>query len=286
MNTSAIRYGFGLLLLLFVSTVWAEISIPKLSQRVTDVTATLSEAQRAGLEEKLAAFEAQKGSQIAVLIVSTTQPQDIAEYGIQVADLWQIGRKKIDDGIIVIVAKDDHKLRIEVGRGLEGVIPDVIAKRIIADVITPYFKAGDFAGGIDAGVTQIIKLVDGETLPAPSTQSVGQQGSNEGGYLFVLIAGLFAGSVLSSIFGRVMGGTIAGFGSAALVSILFGLGIAAAIVGFMVFFMVGVGGNGGGWSNGGGFGRGGGSGWGGGSTGGGFGGGGGGFGGGGASGSW
>ncbi|SJM94803.1 TPM domain-containing protein [Crenothrix polyspora] len=280
------RYGFSLLLLLFITTVWAEISIPQLSQRVTDITGTLSASQLTGLEEKLAAFEAQKGSQIAVLIVPTTQPQDIAEYGIQVADLWQIGRNKIDDGIIVIVAKDDHKLRIEVGRGLEGVIPDVIAKRIIADVITPYFKTGDFAGGIDAGVSQIIKLVNGEELPAPKAKVGGGQHVDEGGYVFILIAGLFVGSVLSSIFGRVMGGTLAGIGSAVLVSVLFGLGIAAVIVGIMVFFMIGVGGNGGGWSNGGG-GFGGNSRWGGGSSGGGsWGGGGGGFGGGGASGSW
>jgi uncharacterized protein len=270
--------------LLFISTVWAELAIPKLSQRVTDITGTLTAAQLAGLEEKLTAFEAQKGSQIAVLIVPTTQPQDIAEYGIQVADLRQIGRKNIDDGIIVIVAKDDHKLRIEVGRGLEGVIPDVIAKRIISDIITPYFKAGDLAGGIDAGVTQIIKLVNGEELPAPKVQANSPQGG-EGGYLFILIAGLFAGSVLSSIFGRVMGGMMAGIGSAAMVALLFGLGIAAVIVGILVFFMIGVGNNGGGWSNGGGFGRSGG--WGGGSSGSSsWGGGGGGFGGGGASGSW
>ncbi|WP_394751737.1 TPM domain-containing protein [Crenothrix sp.] len=283
MTPSYIRYGLSLLLLLFISTVWAEIAVPKLSQRVTDLTGTLSTAQIAGLDEKLAALETQKGSQIAVLIIPTTQPQDIAEYGIQVADLWRIGRKNIDDGLILIVAKDDRKLRIEVGRGLEGVIPDVIAKRIISDVITPYFKAGDFVGGIDAGVSQLIKLIEGEELPAPKAQANGQQGG-EGGYLFILIAGLFAGSVLSAIFGRVMGGTIAGLGSAALVALLFGLGIAAVIVGIMVFFMIGVGRNGGGWSNGGGFG--GGGGWGGGSSGGSWGGGGGGFGGGGASGSW
>uniref|UniRef100_UPI0011784ABF TPM domain-containing protein n=1 Tax=Crenothrix polyspora TaxID=360316 RepID=UPI0011784ABF len=265
MTASYIRYGLSLFLLLFISTVWAEISVPKLSQRVTDLTGTLTATQVAGLEEKLAALEAEKGSQIAVLIIPTTQPQDIAEYGIQVADLWRIGRKNIDDGLILIVAKNDRKLRIEVGRGLEGVIPDVIAKRIIADVITPYFKAGDFGGGIDVGVSQLIKLINGEELPAPKAQANGQQGG-EGGYLFILIAGLFVGSMLSAIFGRFMGGMIAGIGSATLVSLLFGLGIAAVIVGIMVFFMIGVGRNGGGWSNGGGFG--GGSSWGGGSSGG------------------
>jgi hypothetical protein len=119
-----------------------------LSRPVTDLTATLSAEQVATLENKLTAFEAKKGSQIAVLIVPTTQPEDIAQFGIRVADAWKVGRKKIDDGVILIVAKDDRRLRLEVGYGLEGAIPDAIAKRVIAETITPYFKAGDFYGGI------------------------------------------------------------------------------------------------------------------------------------------
>jgi uncharacterized protein len=281
--SSRVRYGLSLLLLLFITSVWAELVVPKLSQRVTDLTGTLSAAQISSLETKLAAFETKKGSQIAVLIVPTTQPEDIAEYGIQVADLWQIGRKGVDDGVIFIIAKDDHKLRLEVGRGLEGVIPDAIAKRIIAETVTPYFKAGDFFGGIDAGVSQLMSLIDGEELPEPKVQANGQ--SDEGGYLFILVAGLFAGSILTTIFGRLTGGIIAGVGSAAVVALLFGLGLAALVIGFIVFFMIGAGGGGGGWSNGGGFGRGGGGSWGGGGSSS-WGGGGGGFGGGGASGSW
>ena len=115
----------------------------------------------------MAAFEAKKGSQIAVLIVPTTQPEDIAQFGIRVAEAWKIGRKNVDDGVILIVAKEDRKLRLEVGYGLEGAIPDAIAKRVIAETITPFFKKGDYAGGIDAGVTQLMQLIEGETLPEP-----------------------------------------------------------------------------------------------------------------------
>jgi len=154
--------------LLFCLTAEAVVGVPELSSRVTDLTATLSAEQVSALENKLAAFEAKKGSQIAVLMVPTTQPKDIAEFGIEVADLWQIGRKGVDDGVILIVAKDDRKLRLEVGYGLEGVIPDAVAKRVIAETITPYFKGGDYAGGIDAGITQLMALIEGEALPAPS----------------------------------------------------------------------------------------------------------------------
>lgn len=281
--TFAKSWSLGWLILLCqLTSALAYVEIPKLSSRVTDLTSTLSTDQVQALESKLAAFEAKKGSQIAVLIVSTTQPEDIAEFGIKVADLWRIGRKGVDDGLILIIAKNDRKLRLEVGYGLEGVIPDAIAKRIIAETITPYFKAGDFIGGIDAGVDQIMGLIDGETLPAPVQQPASQQ--NEGSFLFLLFGGLFAGSLLSSMFGRVAGGLLAGFGSAAIASLFMGFGIAAIMVGLIVFFLISARftGGGGGWSNGGGGYYGGGS-SGGSSS---WGGGGGGFGGGGASGSW
>lgn len=160
-----IHYAVGLFLLLFVTTLWAEIAVPPLSKHVTDLTATLTAEQISSLEDKLAAFETSKGSQIAVLILPTTQPEDIGAFGIRVADSWKIGRKAVDDGVILLVAKDDHKLRIEVGRGLEGVIPDAIAKRVIEEIITPKFKENDFMGGIDAGVSQLIGLIAGEKLP-------------------------------------------------------------------------------------------------------------------------
>jgi len=273
-----VRYGFGVSLLLFCMTAWAVVGVPELSSRVTDLTATLSAEQATALENKLAAFEAKKGSQIAVLIVPTTQPKDIAEFGIEVADLWQVGRKGVDDGVILIVAKDDRKLRLEVGYGLEGVIPDAVAKRVIAETITPHFKEGDYAGGIDAGITQLMALIGGEALPAPPESS--SEGLGEGAFIFILMGGLIAGFVLSAMLGRVMGGMLAGLGSGLLAALIFGLAFSAAIfVGLMVFFIVGVRSTGGrGWSSGGGFG---------GSSGGGsWSGGGGRFGGGGASGSW
>lgn len=264
------RYGLGLFLLFFTAA-WAQVPVPDLSQRVTDLTATLSAEQVSALENKLAAFEAEQGSQIAVLIIPSTQPEDIAQFGIRVADAWKIGRKNVDDGVILIVAKDDRKLRLEVGYGLEGAIPDAIAKRVIAETITPYFKNGDFSGGIDAGVTQLMQLmqlIEGESLPAPVKEPDGQL--DEGIFMFILFGGLIAGFVLSAMLGRVMGGMLAGLGSGVVVALLFGLGFAAVMVGLMVFFIVGVQHRGGtGWTSGGG--------------GGGFGGG---FGGGGASGSW
>ncbi|MGJ0516374.1 MAG: TPM domain-containing protein [Methylomicrobium sp.] len=273
------RYGVGLCLLLFFTAAGALVPIPDLSHRVTDLTSTLSAEQASALENKLAAFEARQGSQIAVLIVPTTQPEDIAQFGIRIGDAWKIGRKNVDDGVILIVAKDDRKLRLEVGYGLEGAIPDAIAKRVIAETITPYFKAGDFPGGIDAGVTQLMRLIEGESLPPPKKAPEG--GAAGGSFMFVLFGGIMVGFVLSAMLGRVMGGMLAGLGTGAVGALLFGLGFAAVIIGLMVFFIVGVRQRGyGGWSSGGGFGGGygGGGSWGGG--------GGGRFGGGGASGSW
>ncbi|MGZ8184333.1 MAG: TPM domain-containing protein [Methylobacter sp.] len=276
-----VRYGFGIILLLFFTTVWAQVEIPELSHRVTDLTATLSIQQATALENRLAAFEAEKGSQIAILIVPTTQPEDIAQFGIRVAEAWKVGRKNVDDGVILIVAKEDRKLRLEVGYGLEGAIPDAIAKRVIAETITPFFKIGDYAGGIDAGVTQLMQLIEGETLPVPD--NVPSARLNEGTFMFIRFGGLIAGFVLSAMMGRIMGGMLAGLGTGAVAALFFGLSFAVVLIGLMVFFIVGVRHRGGGgWSSGGGgfggFGGGSGGSWGGG--------GGGSFGGGGASGSW
>ena len=278
-----VRYGFGIFLLLFFTALWSLAGIPDLSHPVTDLTATLNSEQSAALENKLAAFESKKGSQIAVLIVPTTQPEDIAQYGIRVAEAWKIGRKNVDDGVIFIVAKDDRKLRLEVGYGLEGAIPDAIAKRVIAETITPFFKKDDYAGGIDAGVNQLMQLIEGESLP-PLVEGTNTQ-LDEGAFMFILIGGLIAGFVLSAMLGRVMGGMLAGLGSGVVAALFFGLSFAAVLIGLMVFFIVSIRnrGGGGGWSSGGGFG---GGGFGGGSGGSWGGGGGGSFGGGGASGSW
>ena len=277
---SRTQIASGFLLLLWMLTAWAQVAVPSLSRRVTDLTATLSADQVAALENKLAAFEAQKGSQIAVLIVPTTQPDDIAQFGIRVADQWKIGRKKIDDGVILIVAKDDRQLRIEVGYGLEGAIPDAIAKRVIAETITPFFKTGDFYGGIDAGVQQLMRLIEGEPLPPPASSDRG--GGNDGAFVILIIGGIVAGWLLSILMSRPAAGGIAALGSGAVGAFL--LGFTPLLLFIAVFVFAGVASGfrrGGGWSSGGGGGFGGG-GFGGGS----WGGGGGGFGGGGASGSW
>lgn len=278
MNRRA-RTALGFFLLLCALSAWAQVAVPELSRRVTDLTATLSTDQVAALEGKLAAFEAKKGSQIAVLIVPTTQPEDIAQFGIRVAEQWKIGREKADDGVILIVAKNDRTLRLEVGYGLEGAIPDAIAKRVIAETITPFFKTGDFYGGIDAGVAQLMQLIEGEPLPPPARA---QDGGGEASFVLLIVGGLVAGWLLSLLMSRPAAGGLAALGSGAAGAMLLGLSPVLFIV--VVFVFAGVAGgfrHGGGWSSGGG-------GWtgGGGFGGGSWGGGGGGFGGGGASGSW
>ena len=250
--------------------------MPELSRRVTDLTATLSADQVAALDGKLAAFEAQKGSQIAVLILPTTQPEDIAQFGIRVAERWKIGRAKVDDGVILIVAKDDRTLRLEVGYGLEGAIPDAIAKRVIAETITPYFKAGDFYGGIDAGVQQLMRLIEGEPLPPPSAL---EKNGDDSAFVMLIVGGIVAGWLLSMLMSRPAAGGVAALGSGAVGALLLGFTPVLLFIAVFVFAGVATGFHrGGGWSSGGGggFGGGGGS----------WGGGGGGFGGGGASGSW
>ena len=152
-------------LLFSVSLSMAEVAVPALKSRVTDLTGTLAANETAQLEQRLAAFEARKGSQIAVLIVPTTQPETIEQYSIRVAEAWKLGRKGIDDGALLLIAKQDRTVRIEVGYGLEGVLPDALAKRIVDEVIVPEFKQGNFAGGIDAGIEQMMSVVEGEPLP-------------------------------------------------------------------------------------------------------------------------
>src|SRR5947209_7972198 len=163
---NAARASLLALLLAFAFAALADVAVPPLTGRVVDRTATLGSGDIAALDKTLRDFEARKGSQIAVLIGPTTQPETIEQYSIRVAEAWKIGRKKIDDGAILVVAKDDRKLRIEVGYGLEGALTDVTSKRIIDEEITPKFKSGDFAGGISAGVNRMIRVIDGEKLPA------------------------------------------------------------------------------------------------------------------------
>ncbi len=264
-----------------LSSAYAEVPVPALTGHVIDKTTTLSAEQASRLEQALSAFESRKGSQVAVLIVPSTEPEAIEQYSIRVAEAWKLGRKKVDDGAILLIAKNDRALRIEVGYGLEGVLTDVTSKRIIEEVITPYFKQGDFDAGITAGVQKIMSVIDGETLPPPQphVNKVSEKGSQSLPVL-VLIA-IAVSAVLRAIFGRFLGALATGGVVAFMVWIfihVFGFAILAGLAAF-VFSFIDTNGRGGGF---GGFGGRGGGGFGGG----GFGGGGGGFGGGGASGRW
>lgn len=276
--------------------------IPKLTARVTDLTGTLTAEQQNALEQKLAAFEAAKGSQLAVLIVPTTHPEEIEQYSIRVVEQWKLGRKNVDDGALLIVAKNDHRVRIEVGYGLEGVLTDAMSNRIIDETITPDFRQGNFYGGIDAGLDNMMKLIQGEPLPPPEEQWHPGGAAHALGLLPELFFAVLIGSVvLRAIFGRTVGSALTGVGAAVLAwfaSHALLLALLAGAGGFIFALLAGLA-RGSGWSSyprttggfggglgglGGGFGRGGFGG--GGFGGGGFGGGGGGFGGGGASGSW
>ncbi|MBX9904999.1 MAG: YgcG family protein [Burkholderiales bacterium] len=270
-----------------VLTAFAEVAVPPLQARVTDLTGTLSAASIAELDRRLAAFEAKKGAQIAVLMLPTVQPETIEQYAVRAFEKWKPGRKRIDDGVLLVIAKDDRKLRIEVGYGLEGALTDATAKRIISDDIVPQFKRGDFTAGVVAGVSRIMAVIDGEALPPVAASQKGRAGLSfnpewllAGFVLFNVInlglraavgqlaaagimAGLF-GFIIWLVFSSVIGASIAG-----VIAFVFSL-----FAGAKGSFGGAYGGSGGGgsWSSGGG--------------GGGFGGGGGRSGGGGASGSW
>jgi uncharacterized protein len=168
------------------------VAVPPLVGRIVDLTGTLTPDQKSLLEGRMLEFEGRKGGQLALLIIPSTKPEAIEQYSIRVADAWKIGRKDIDDGVILIVAKNDRRLRIEVGRGLEGAIPDVIAKRVITEIITPYFYAGQYYDGVDQGLYQLTKLIDGEVLPPPRPRQQQQYGNGhvrpDGGNPWVLAA--------------------------------------------------------------------------------------------------
>ena len=289
----------ALLLVLPGATARAQdvLPVPPLSARVIDQTATLTPAQIEALSAKLAAIETRRGAQIVVLIVPTTQPEDIATYGQRIADTWKVGRRDVGDGLVIVVAKNDRRVNIEVAKTLEGAIPDVLAGRIINDQIKPAFRANDYAGGLNAAVDRLDKAIAGEGLPEPNRNGGGNRGAS--GFdlqdlaIFLFVGVPIAGALLSALFGRKLGSLLTG---AAVGGISWWLTASLLVAGgaaLVALFRVGVMGVGSGagrggpggpiiWGGGGGFGgRGGGGGGGGFSSGGG-----GDFGGGGASGSW
>lgn len=263
--------------------------IPPLHARVADLTNTLSATERSDLEAKLASFETKTGNQLVVLVVPSTKPEPIEAYSLRVAEAWKIGRKGQDNGALIVIAKDDHKMRIEVGYGLEGVLTDVTSKRIIAETIAPYFRNNQFAAGINAGVDRVIDVVGkGQPLAPVTAKAKPRSGfSLETLFIVLFVVVPIVGGILSRIFGRVLGSGVGagvvGVGAwlvAGSLAIAVGAGVAAFFV--MLLFAAGGGGLGGRGgvfipTGGGGFGGG---------SGGGFSGGGGGFGGGGASGDW
>jgi uncharacterized protein len=275
------------------------LPVPALEGRVVDRSGTLDTAQRQAMEQHLANVERELGTQIVVLLVPTTSPEDIAAFAQRVGDQWKIGRRDVGDGVLIVVAKNDRRIRIEVAKALEGAIPDLAARQIITETISPAFKRNDYAGGLNAAIDRLGARIKPEGLPAPSSTSTREGASGLGGGLdwqelamFFFVAVPIIGAVLTGMFGRKFGSMLTGgaagavgwwFSASLLVAGLAGV-VALFLVGVMGFGASGRGGRGGGppiiWGGGG-------SGWGGGGGGGGFSSGGGGdFGGGGASGDW
>jgi uncharacterized protein len=289
--------ALAMLLAVFSCVTWAApgdyVSVPALKKRVTDMTATLSPTDEARIESRLKEFETKKGAQIAVLIVDSTQPETVFDYATRVFTEWKVGRKGVDDGVLFLVAKSDRKMQMLTGPGISGSLTDAMSKRIIAEIVAPKFRSGDFAGGIDDGVAKMIGVIDGEILPPPPEKRVATKSSGgyENFFVLAIFAAMFVGPMLRSVLGRFMGATATGGITGAAAWFIAG-GLALPIVAGVIVFlavllmgsmgsMLGRGGrSGGGWISGGGFGGGGSSG------GGGFSGGGGGFDGGGASGDW
>ncbi len=221
-------------------------AVPALSARVVDTAGVLNADQRAALEQKLAAFEAQAGPQIVLLLVASTQPEDIASYAQRVGDAWKIGRRTVGDGILLVVARDDRKVRIEVAKALEGAVPDLAARQIIDRLITPAFKRGDYAAGLGAGVDGLIARVRGEGLPAP-TPAAGAGRSNGGGgfdwqtlAIFFFVGVPVVGGVLSAVMGRKLGSVVTAGGTGALAWGLSASAVVAGIAGVVALLLVGV----------------------------------------------
>lgn len=229
------------ILCIFATFSLAEVAIPPLKTRVTDLTYTLSKSEAAQLEQKLTDFETKKGSQVAILIVPTTQPETIEQYSIRVAEAWKLGRKGVDDGVLLLVAKNDRTLRIEVGYGLEGALPDAIAKRIIDELIVPAFRQGDFAAGLRTGIEHILKVIEGEPLP-PSSSRRGTGAASGLGIILdniipILLVFLVLGKILQAMFGRMMGATVTGTIAGSIVWLIFSSLAIAILIAIVIFVM-------------------------------------------------
>lgn len=190
------RLGALAWLLLACTPAWAQpaaaAAIPALDAPVVDTTGTLDAATVQRLDTQARALQQRKGSQLQVLMVPTTRPDTIEQYAVRVFEQWKLGRKGVDDGVLLLVAKDDRTVRIETGYGLEGAIPDAVANRVIQEYLVPEFREGDFGGGIEAATAVLVKVIDGEPLPAPVSRNPAQEGPDSGGWLGGLLFALFA----------------------------------------------------------------------------------------------
>lgn len=236
--------ALALCLVAWAASAQGLLPVPALTGHVIDQTATLSSAQQQALESKLAGLEATLGSQVVVLLVATTQPEDIASYANRIANSWKIGRRDVGDGLLLIVAKNDRKLRIEVAKSLEGAIPDLAAKQVIETALTPSFKQGDYAGGIDLAVDQLAARIKGEALPLPVRND---DASFDGGLfewqnlaVFVIFGVVLGGRIARSLFGNKLGAALTGMAAGVLVNVLTSsvlIGIFAALAA-MIFTLV------------------------------------------------
>jgi len=249
----------AVLLAFAAGLAWAQgvLPVPPLTGRVIDQTGTLTPAQVDALTNKLAAIETAHGSQLVILIVPTTAPEDVASFAQRVGEQWKVGRKDVGDGLIVVVAKNDRAVQIQVAKALQGAVPDIAAGRIIQQQIVPAFRAGDFAGGLNTAVDRLGERIASEGLPQPSGSRQGgpQRDSRGGGFdfqtiaIFLFIAVPMLGGILSRMMGRKLGAlatgaAVGGLGWFLTTSLLVALGIGVAAL-FMVGIM-GVGGVGGG----------------------------------------
>lgn len=221
-------------LLGFVGPALADVAVPSLTGRIVDQTGTLAAGDIASLNDRLQDLQTSKGSQIAVLIVPTTGEESIEQFSI-VAEAWKIGRKKIDDGALLVVAKNDRHLRIEVGYGLEGVLSDVVTHRIIDEDITPKFKSGDFAGGISAGVDRMIRLVNGEQLPALEPEHWQAPNAFDFANPVAIFVVIVVAGILRAILGRLLGSVATGGVVGVFAWMVAGSLVTAAVVGLFGF---------------------------------------------------
>jgi len=214
------------------------LPVPNLVGHVLDPSGTLTAEEKMALEAKLTAFEQAKGSQVVILMVPSTAPEDIASYANRIANAWKIGRKEVGDGLLLLVAKEDRRVRIEVAKSLEGAIPDLAASNIIEQAITPSFRAGNYAGGLNAGVDQIIARINGEELPMPANPGAGSSRGGDGFEwmdlaIFFLFAVPIGASVARSVFGQKLGALFTGGGVGALALLVTSSLVIASIAAFI-----------------------------------------------------